>query len=453
MPKFSLDEKLKAIHRYQNGTEGVKSIAKSLRINHETLRMWIRQYEYHGVKAFEKSYTAYTKTFKLDVLTYINENGTSPNEAAVIFNIPSPRIIRKWRIQFNEDGMDGLKSKKKGRPLMKNTNKNMTKKLEPGDESVEALQAELERLRMENDYFKKVECLSSKQGKITKQDKAQVVYELRLEFPVVALLAFAEVPRSTFYYWVKQFDKPDLDADLKLLIQSIYEEHQGRYGYRRIRDELVNREHRVNHKKVQRIMKELGLKSVVRMKKYRSYKGTVGNIAPNVLDRNFQAEKPNEKWVTDITEFKLFGEKLYLSPVLDLFNGEIITYTVGSRPTYSLVSDMLNKAFKRLSNEDELLLHSDQGWHYQMKQYQHALKERAIIQSMSRKGNCYDNAVMENFFGIMKSEFLYLNEFESLDDFKQELAQYIDYYNHKRIKSKLKGMSPVQYRIHAIQVA
>ncbi|SHN84765.1 Integrase core domain-containing protein, partial [Paenibacillus sp. ov031] len=99
------------------------------------------------------------------------------------------------------------------------------------------------------------------------------------------------------------------------------------------------------------------------------------------------------------------------------------------------------------------LLHSDQGWHYQMKQYQHALKERAIIQSMSRKGNCYDNAVMENFFGIMKSEFLYLNEFESLDDFKQELAQYIDYYNHKRIKSKLKGMSPVQYRIHAIQVA
>ncbi|SLK22956.1 Transposase InsO and inactivated derivatives [Paenibacillus sp. RU5A] len=267
------------------------------------------------------------------------------------------------------------------------------------------------------------------------------------------MLAFAEVPRSTFYYWVKQFDKPDLDADLKLLIQSIYEEHQGRYGYRRIRDELVNREHRVNHKKVQRIMKELGLKSVVRMKKYRSYKGTVGNIATNVLDRNFQAEKPNEKWVTDITEFKLFGEKLYLSPVLDLFNGEIITYTVGSRPTYSLVSDMLNKAFKRLSNEDELLLHSDQGWHYQMKQYQHALEERAIIQSMSRKGNCYDNAVMENFFGIMKSEFLYLNEFESLDDFKQELAQYIDYYNHKRIKSKLKGMSPVQYRIHAIQVA
>lgn len=107
---------------------------------------------------------------------------------------------------------------------------------------------------------------------------------------------------------------------------------------------------------------KVGLQSVVRMKKYRSYKGTVGKIAPNVLDRNFLAEKPNEKWVTDITEFKLFGEKMYLSPVLDLYNGEIITYTVGSRPTYSLVSEMLNKAFKRLSNEDKLLLHSDQGF-------------------------------------------------------------------------------------------
>jgi len=252
---------------------------------------------------------------------------------------------------------------------------------------------------------------------------------------------------------VKQLDKPDLDADLKLLIQSIYEEHQGRYGYHRIRDELVNRGHRVNHKKVLRIMKEIGLQSVVRMKKYRSYKGTVGKIAPNVLDRNFLAEKPNEKWVTDITEFKLFGEKMYLSPVLDLYNGEIITYTVGSRPTYSLVSEMLNKAFKRLSNEDKLLLHSDQGWHYQMKQYRQALKGQAIIQSMSRKGNCYDNAVMENFFGIMKSEFFYLHEFESVDHFKQELARYMDYYNHKRIKSKLKGMSPVQYRAHAQQIA
>lgn len=200
-------------------------------------------------------------------------------------------------------------------------------------------------------------------------------------------------------------------------------------------------------------MEALGLKCLVRMKKYRSYKGTIGKIAPNVLERNFHAEKPNEKWVTDITEFKLFGEKLYLSPILDLYNGEIITYTIGSRPVYSLVSTMLEQAFMRLTDIDTLLMHSDQGWHYQMKQYRHALKKRGIKQSMSRKGNCYDNAVIENFFGIMKSEFLYFKEFKDITHFKQELSNYIDYYNNKRIKAKLKGMSPVQYRNHAQQVA
>lgn len=224
----------------------------------------------------------------------------------------------------------------------------------------------------------------------------------------------------------------------KGLIRIIYEEHHGLYGYRRMRDELTNRGHTVNHKKVYRIMKELGLKCLVRMKKYRSYKGTVGRIAPNILNRNFPAEKPNTKWVTDITEFKLFGEKLYLSLILDLFNGEIIIYTIGSRPTYSLVSAMLDPEFEHLAVKDTLLIHSDQGWHYQMKQYHYSLTKRGITQSMSRKGNCYENAVLENFVGIMKSECLYRKDFKSIEYFKKELAKYIKYINHKRIKAKLK---------------
>lgn len=267
-----------------------------------------------------------------------------------------------------------------------------------------------------------------------------------------ALVAYAGIPRSTFYQIAKKLDLPDPDADLKADIQAIYDEHEGRYGYRRIRDELANRGQKVNHKKVQRLMKALGLKCLVRMKKYKSYKGSVGEIASNILDRQFTAEAPNEKWTTDITEFKLFGEKLYLSPVLDIFNGEIITYTIGARPTFSLVSDMLEKAFERLPDDHQLLMHSDQGWHYQMKQYRHALQSRGIVQSMSRKGNCYDNSVMENFFGIMKSEFLYLKEFESIEHFKEELEKYIHYYNTKRIKAKLK-MSPVQYRTQFTQAA
>ncbi|SFX27620.1 Transposase InsO and inactivated derivatives [Thermoactinomyces sp. DSM 45891] len=209
----------------------------------------------------------------------------------------------------------------------------------------------------------------------------------------------------------------------------------------------------MNHKTVRRLMNELGLKCLVRMKKYRSYRGNAGKIASNILARNFQATKPNQKWVTDITEFHLYGEKLYLSPILDLYNGEIVAYQLEKRPVYSLVSKMLDKAFDQLGECEAPLLHSDQGWHYQMSQYRYALKQRGITQSMSYKGNCLDNAVMENFFGLLKSELLYLHEFESMDHFKQELEDYIHYYNHKRLKIKLKGMSPVQYRTHTLQVA
>lgn len=266
---------------------------------------------------------------------------------------------------------------------------------------------------------------------------------------MIELVKIAGIPRSTYYYWVKQMDRPDKYKEMKELIKEIFEEHQGRYGYRRITLQLRNMGIIINHKTVRRLMNEMGLRCLVRMKKYKSYRGQVGKIAPNILDRDFHASKPNEKWVTDVTEFHLFGEKLYFSPVLDLYNGEIIAYNMESRPVYPLVSKMLDKAFGCLNEGDAPLLHSDQGWHYQMKQYQFALKENGIIQSMSRKGNCLDNAVIENFFGLLKSELLYLKEFESMEQFKVELEKYIYYYNHKRIKAKLKGMSPVQYRTHA----
>ena len=217
--------------------------------------------------------------------------------------------------------------------------------------------------------------------------------------------------------------------------------------------ELRNRGYQINHKTVQRLMKILGLKCMVRIKKYRSYKGQVGKIAPNILQRNFKAEKPNQKWATDITEFSLFGTKLYLSPVLDMYNGEIVSYSVSTSPVLNQVMDMLDKAFAKIPDNTHLIFHSDQGWQYQHRAYQKRLKDKGVQQSMSRKGNCLDNAVMENFFGLLKSELLYLREFSSLEEFQIELEKYIDYYNNKRIKSKLKGLSPVQYRIQSSLVA
>ena len=228
---------------------------------------------------------------------------------------------------------------------------------------------------------------------------------------------------------------------------SIYEENKQRYGYRRVTMELHNRGYCINHKTVQRLMRESGLFCRVRMKKYNSYKGNVGKAAPHLLQRNFKADRPNQKWVTDVTEFSLFGERLYLSPILDLYNGEIVSYSISRNPNFKQTTDMLDKAFCGNPDLEGLILHSDQGWQYRMKKYQNRLKAKGILQSMSRKGNCLDNAVMENFFGHIKCELLYLQNFSSIEQFEEELIDYLDYYNNRRIKAKLGGYSPVQYRL------
>jgi putative transposase len=272
------------------------------------------------------------------------------------------------------------------------------------------------------------------------------VQELRQQYPIAGLLKLAELPRSTFYYQKNVLKRGDKYQQLKDTIRSVFERHKGRYGYRRITSAVRQLGHQVNHKTVQRLMGLLGLKSLVRPKRYRSFKGEVGRTAPNELQRQFEANAANQKWVTDVTEFNVAGEKLYLSPVLDLYNGEIIAFETSKRPVFELVSSMLKKALSRLGPDDKPMLHSDQGWQYRMPAYQRQLQERQLVQSMSRKGNCHDNAAMESFFGVLKSEFFYLNKFDSVDALRDGLSDYIHYYNHDRIKLKLKGLSPVQYR-------
>ena len=275
--------------------------------------------------------------------------------------------------------------------------------------------------------------------------------ELRHKYDLNLLLNHMNMARSSYYYYEKANQLIDKYHLVKNLIKQIYHDHKGRFGYRRITLVLNQKGIFINHKTVLRLMKMIGLKSLIRLKKYKSYKGELGRIAPNVLARNFKAAEPNQKWATDITEFKVSGEKLYLSPIIDLFNGEIISYELSERPNFNQVVTMLKKSFKKISNNTNLTLHSDQGWQYQMKQYQSLLKQKGIIQSMSRKGNCLDNAVIENFFGILKSELFYLKKYSSVMQLKKEIKEYIKYYNNDRIKLNLKGMSPIQYRAHHYQ--
>lgn len=256
--------------------------------------------------------------------------------------------------------------------------------------------------------------------------------------------------RSVFYYHFKRLNAIDKCATEKEMIKTIFYEHKGRYGYRRVTAEMRNRGFVINHKRVRQLMRAMGLKSLIRKVRYRSYKGPVGKVAPNIINRNFVATAPNRKWATDITQINIGSTKLYLSPILDMFNGEIISYNISKSPNLEQVYDMLDKAFEKFDKLDGLILHSDQGWQYQNYGYRKRLEERHIVQSMSRKGNCLDNAMAENFFGIMKSELLYTQRFESEKEFINALEEYMEYYNNKRIKCRLKGKSPVQYRTLSI---
>ena len=239
-------------------------------------------------------------------------------------------------------------------------------------------------------------------------------------------------------------------------VKQIYQKHNGRYVYRRITLALrKSLSEAVNYKTIAKIMRALQLKSVIRVKKYKSYKGDIGIATANILQRNFKAENPYEKWVTDVTEFKVAGNKLYLSPIMDLFNGEIISYNLSTSPNYRQVKDMLEKAFRRRKKDSkghmQTILHSDQGTLYRLKIYQDLVQENKMIQSMSRKGNCLDNAIIENFFGVLKSELFYLKKYNSILELSKDIREYIKYYNNERIRINLNGMSPVEYRAHHIK--
>ena len=270
--------------------------------------------------------------------------------------------------------------------------------------------------------------------------------ELRQQYPLTNLLRAAGLARSSFYYQRKLSHRADKHANLRTKIRTIFNRHRGRYGYRRITATIRREGEIVNYKTVQRIMGDLGIKSLVRIKKYRAYHGEVGRAAPNLLQRQFKAERPNQKWVTDVTEFSVGGEKLYLSPILDCYNGEIVAYDIARRPLIKMVGAMLQRACRKLSSTDTPILHSDQGWQYRMPIYREILQSNAITQSMSRRGNCLDNAAMESFFGTLKAEFYHMHRFSTLDELRIGLRRYIHYYNCVRIKLKLGGMSPVEYR-------
>ena len=268
--------------------------------------------------------------------------------------------------------------------------------------------------------------------------------ELRQKYPLKKLLQLSCLPRSMYYYY-KKHGKEDKYCSLKQEIKRIYDANKKDYGYRRVWLRLRQEGIKITRKTVHKLMKGMGLYGKRRKGKYNSYKGEVGNIAPNLINRNFKAEKPFEKAAIDITEFAVCDDKVYLSAMIDLYNNEIISYSISLSPNYAQTRETLNGLFAKLPQGARPILHSDQGWQYQMREYQRELKSHNVIQSMSRKGNCLDNSVIENFFGRLKVEMFYGEKFQTVDEFIYCLKEYINYWNNERIVLKF-GMSPIQYR-------
>jgi len=464
--KYSFELKKRIYVKHCEGY-GSDYLSKKYGMDASKIRYMCRLIDKHGLDAIRHKFTKHSPEYKLAAINRVLEDGESIKSVAVDIGLTTDGILHHWIKSYIENG-NNVVTKKKGRHSTRDKGKEDTRGAGEGKRRTS-------RATVEEDYrgriIKKTSSLSSRGRKEEKEQLTKAVTELRqelncsLDFILETINSndlLPSLPRSDYYYWKNRIDPDTKNSDLMDAITTIYTDNHKRYGYRRITLQLKNEGWSVNHKTVKRLMSKLKLYGITPRAKYKSYKGDFNGTVDNKLlykkvdtkrhrteyIRDFSTTDVNEKWTTDVSEFHIAAGKLYLSPILDMHNREIVSYNISRSPSFMQTIDMLNKAFDQFADLNNLIFHSDQGWQYQMTQYHKALRERGITQSMSRKGNCLDNSPMENFFGKMKNEMFYGHEFEfeTLEQLQKAMEEYIDYYNNERIQVKLKGLTPCQAR-------
>ncbi|SUT86603.1 transposase [Actinobacillus ureae] len=425
MTKYNSLFKQQVIEFYLQNDKNRLFTQRHFQLSKKTLTRWIAQFNHNGINglAVMGKKQKYSPEFKLTVIQAVKKGQFSAESASLHFGIANSGSISQWLQAFEKQSINGLLPKPKGRPTMKPKYPQMPP---PPKTEEERLRYRILELEEEVAYLKK----------------------LRVDFPLDILLPLTGLKRSTFFYHLPP--KIDKSAVMRQKVIEIYQDNDGNYGYRRITLKLRDFFGAINHKRIQGIMQQLDLKGKCKQRKYRSYQGEVGKIAENVLQQDFHATAPNEKLVTDITEFKCAEGKRYLSPIKDLFNGEIIAHDLARSPNFEQVMRLLTQTVAKLPQDAKPILYSDQGWQYQMADYQDMLRKHHIKQSMSRKGNGLDNGAMESFFGRLKTECYFGQRFETFEQLEKVIHAYIHYYNNERIQVKLKGLSPVQYRTQSL---
>ena len=423
--------------------------------------------ERHGLEIVLSGIHNYSAEEKESAINRVLIYHEPAKHVAMDIGLKDAAPLRQWIKSYIENGYNVV-TKKKGRPSTRDKEKEDSRRAGEGERRTS--KATVEEDHRER-IIKKTASLSSRGRKERQEQLTKAVTELRQELKcsldfiletINSIDSLPNLPKSDYYYWKNRTDPDTKNSDLMDAITTIYADNHKRYGYRRITLQLRNEGWTVNHKTVKRLMSKLKLYGVTPRTKYQSYKGDFNGTVDNILlykkvdtkkhrteyIRDFSTTDVNEKWTTDVSEFHIAAGKLYLSPILDMHNREIVSYNISKSPSFVQTTDMLNKAFSRFEDLSHLIFHSDQGWQYQMFEYHKALRERGITQSMSRKGNCLDNSPMENFFGKMKNEMFYGHEYEfkTLEQLQKAMEEYIDYYNNKRIQVKLKGLTPCQAR-------
>ena len=323
------------------------------------------------------------------------------------------------------------------------------------EQQVEALRGDIRRLQLEKDLLKKANELLKKElgidrQELTNREKTQLVDALRATYTLAELLWELDLPRSSYFYHRARLEMTDKYADVRQAMTDIFERNYRCYGYRRIHASLSDRSLSISEKVIRRLMKQECLVAATsKRRRYGSYMGEISPAPDNLLNRDFSADAPNEKWLTDITEFQIPAGKVYLSPMIDCFDGMVVSWSIGTRPNAELVNTMLDAAIDKVAASGERpVVHSDRGGHYRWPGWLSRIAEAKLVRSMSRKGYSPDNAACEGFFGRLKIEMFFARDWLSttIEEFVAALDAYIRWYNDARIKSSLGFRSPAEHR-------
>ena len=458
--KYNSEEKHTAVNYYlEHGKSVSRTVRKLGYPSRPELVNWIAEIAPDQKKHCRSggAVVKYTREQKEQAVISLCSRSKSAKEVAAEHGTTRENLYNWKRQLLTEGRVHSMSNKKPNKTI--NTHSVDTEVSEIRSEKdnlasqVAELQKEVRRLKIEcGIYEKAAEIIKKDQGiniqTLTNREKAIIISALRESYQLKELLEIIRMAKSSYCYQIISINT-DKYTDLKEKVKTVFKESSSRYGYRRIHSVISTAGTIVSEKVVRRIMKEENLVVPnIKRKKYFSYKGEISPEVENIVNREFHADNPNNKWLTDITEFHIPAGKIYLSPIIDCFDGLPVSWTIGTSPSAELVNTMLDEAILSLRGNEKPIIHSDRGCHYRWPGWVERMEKAGLTRSMSKKGCSPDNSACEGFFGRLKNEMFYgcsWTDF-TIGQFIEELDKYIKWYAEKRIKLSLGGMSPLDYR-------